>query len=79
MDFEYDIFERKVYSLLDLLGDIGGVSNSLTLIGVFIIGIFQDDLLRSALIRTIYQVNKQYSDNNEDNCDDKEKKRDGNS
>jgi hypothetical protein len=40
MDFEYDIFERKVYSLLDLLGDIGGVSNSLTLIGVFIIGIF---------------------------------------
>jgi hypothetical protein len=40
MDYEYDVYERKVYSLMNLLSDIGGVSHSLTLIGLFIIAVF---------------------------------------
>lgn len=37
-DNRYDIYTRKVYSLLELLGDVGGLKESLMAIGFVIIG-----------------------------------------
>lgn len=38
LDKFYDTYSRKVYSLLDLFADVGGLSSSLMVIGGIIIG-----------------------------------------
>jgi hypothetical protein len=54
LDKSYDIYERKVYSLLDLLGDIGGLKESVLLIGFLMVDFFSERLLVSSIMRKMY-------------------------
>jgi len=38
LDSGYNIYRRKVYSVLELLGDLGGLYRSLLMIGVVFVG-----------------------------------------
>jgi len=37
LDNEYQLYNRKIYSVLELLGDLGGLYRSLQGIGMFIV------------------------------------------
>ena len=57
-DRNYESYERKIYSVLDLLGDIGGLNEALFFIGFCFIGIFQKRMLTSAIMSNVYQNQK---------------------
>jgi len=40
LDASYEIYERKVYGLGDLMGDIGGFKESVIFIGAIFVGFF---------------------------------------
>lgn len=79
MDIDYDFYQRAPYSIFDLLGDIGGITNSLFLLGLFIMLLFQDKLFKSALIKEIYQVEdlnelqKKRDDDRNDDCENSDR------
>jgi hypothetical protein len=58
LDNRYDSYSRKVYSLLELLGDIGGLQGALLAIGMFFVGFISNRLFYSDMIHKIYQVRK---------------------
>eukprot|EP00347_Sterkiella_histriomuscorum_P023442 403334623 len=75
MDKAFDIYERKIYGVSDLLGDIGGFKESLIMIGLFCVGFFQDRLLNSALLKHVYQSeHKEEKGNSRENDYDSDKK-----
>ncbi|CDW90251.1 UNKNOWN [Stylonychia lemnae] len=57
-DNRYDIYARKVYSILELLGDIGGLQGSLLAIGFIFVGFISSRMFMSDIMRKIYQVRK---------------------
>eukprot|EP00347_Sterkiella_histriomuscorum_P013287 403365294 len=67
LDNSYDIYERRVYGLFDLLGDVGGFKESLLMIGMLLVGFIQDKLLLSSLLKHIYQVD--YKSENQEEQD----------
>ena len=71
IDNNYDIYERKIYSVMELLGDIGGLQGSLYMIGLFVIGFFSRRLFISAIMKNIYQVRKPIITKPEPNKDNK--------
>ena len=56
MDGSYDIYERNVYSLANVLQDIGGIYNTLFFVGLVIYGRFQGSIYFSSIISKLYQV-----------------------
>ncbi|CDW73837.1 UNKNOWN [Stylonychia lemnae] len=67
LDDQYDLYNRKIYSFLELLGDIGGLYRSLQGIGLFIVGKIAGILFLSDVMNKIYQVRKNFeSDNDKD-------------
>jgi hypothetical protein len=56
MDYEH--YERKVYNINNLLGDVGGIYTSLSFIGKVTFSIFSDSLFYSAIIASLYWVEK---------------------
>lgn len=46
-DNHYDIYERKVYSMLELLGDIGGLLEVIYVMGYLFVGFFTHRLFLS--------------------------------
>lgn len=56
MDARYLIFNRQVYSVLEYLGDIGGLQQMLYLIGLMIITYFSQRLFSSSVMTEMYQV-----------------------
>lgn len=54
LDKFYDSYSRKIYSILDLLGDVGGLSSSLIAIGGLIIGFVIERLFMGHAIKKIY-------------------------
>lgn len=54
IDYEFDLYERSVYTIMDLLSDIGGIQNSLLIIGLLIVGLANEKLFFASLIREIY-------------------------
>jgi len=55
-DKEYDIYERVVYTMTDLIQEIGGFQSSLFLFGLFVVGIFSKRLYYASLIKKMYQT-----------------------
>ena len=53
-DSQYNTYERRIYSILDLLGDIGGLYSSLYFLGYFLIGFINHRLFISAILRQLY-------------------------
>ncbi|CDW75381.1 UNKNOWN [Stylonychia lemnae] len=62
LDKEVNIYTRSVYSLSDLVRDIGGMYNGLYFIGLFLYQRLQDTILFSSLIGKLYQVEKIYQE-----------------
>lgn len=46
-DNKYEIYERKVYSVLELLGDIGGLLEAIYVMGYILVGFFTHRLFVS--------------------------------
>ncbi|CDW73538.1 UNKNOWN [Stylonychia lemnae] len=57
-DNRYDLFSVKNYSLLDFLGDIGGLYGSLCGIGFAFVGFFCSRMFTSDILKKIYQIRK---------------------
>lgn len=51
-----DIYERKIYSLGELIGQAGGFYTLLSLIGSFLLFIFSERLFVSSILSKIYQI-----------------------
>ena len=56
-DPQYDIYTRKVYTYLTILGEVGGLQSSLFAIGSLLVAFFSRRLLYAQLIKRTYQVN----------------------
>lgn len=57
-DSQYNIYERKIYSIMDLLGDIGGLAESLYILGMLFVGFISHRLFISSILRRVYQVRR---------------------
>ena len=55
-DPRYEIYSRQVYSVLPLLGDIGGLQQSLYILGMVVVSSFSNRIFVSSILRHIYQV-----------------------
>eukprot|EP00347_Sterkiella_histriomuscorum_P005740 403355451 len=56
LDNQYDIYERRVYGIGDLLGDMGGFKESILIIGMLAVGFVQEKMFLASLLRHFYQV-----------------------
>jgi hypothetical protein len=54
MDPKYFVYNRKVYSILEALGDVGGLYQMLFLIGLLIVSFFSKRLFVSSILKEIY-------------------------
>ena len=61
-DSQYDIYERRIYSFGELLGQIGGLFQIFLMIGVSIVSIFSERLFVSSILRKIYQIDQTRED-----------------
>ncbi|CDW78915.1 UNKNOWN [Stylonychia lemnae] len=57
-DNRYDIYQIKYYSLLELIGDLGGLYNGLRGVGFMIVAFYTSRMLQSNIIRKIYSIRK---------------------
>ncbi|CDW83128.1 UNKNOWN [Stylonychia lemnae] len=57
-DNRYDVYSRKIYSILELLGDIGGLYGALVGIGFVFVGFISSRMFLSDIMKKIYQVRK---------------------
>lgn len=53
-DKKYNTYNRQVYNIMDLLGDIGGMYQSLYFLGVLIIGFYNRRMFIAAILRSLY-------------------------
>lgn len=51
-------YDRKVYSLFEFLGDLGGLYQSLFVIGFILVTYFVERIFVSSILRQIYQIKK---------------------
>jgi len=57
-DNSYDIYERTTYSLLDWLGDIGGLSEALFFIGAILVSNISEKLMISSILKKTFQLKR---------------------
>ena len=62
LDSYFDNYSRRIYSLGDLLGQVGGLYSSILIIGALFVGIFSERLFVSSILRKIYQIDKMRDD-----------------
>lgn len=55
-DYNYNSYERQIFSVLDMFGNLGGVFEILSLIGELCVGIFAERLFNYSIVSTFYQV-----------------------
>lgn len=55
-DAKYDMYQRKIYSILELLADIGGLYHSLFVIGFVLVNFIAYRLFVASILKQIYQV-----------------------
>ena len=55
-DYNYQYYERSVFSLLDLTGNLGGVNEVLEITGGILVGFFADKLFFYSIISSLFQV-----------------------
>ena len=53
-DSHYNVYSRRIYSIMDLLGDIGGMYSSIYFIGYIMIFFFQHRMFISAILKQLY-------------------------
>lgn len=58
-DKAYDTYERKVVDMLNILGDIGGLSNTLKTLGLFLVWYATNSIYTSKIVKKIYQIRKE--------------------
>ena len=58
LDSKGGSIERKAYSFLDMLGDIGGLSDAISLIGSLLASIFSEHLFSIEKVNTIFKTRK---------------------
>lgn len=58
LDSKYNKIERKVYTLGDMLGQIGGMHDILLLMGTLAVGVFTTKIYTASLLSNLYQVEK---------------------
>ena len=54
MDMEYDIYTRQVYSLADLLSNLGGIYSILFALGSLLVRRLSENMFYKRLIKDIY-------------------------
>lgn len=57
-DRKYNVYNRQIYNFMDILGDVGGMFQSLYFAGLVIIGFYNRRMFISAVLRSLYQVKK---------------------
>ena len=65
-DAQYSEYNRQIYSIMEFLGDVGGMQSSLFFIGYLLVAFFSHRLFISAILRNLYQVKdlkKTYDEN----------------
>ncbi|CDW84258.1 UNKNOWN [Stylonychia lemnae] len=62
IDNRYDIFERQIYSVLPYLGDVGGLEQSIFLLGMLFISFFTKRIFNASILKRIYQVKNYHQD-----------------
>jgi hypothetical protein len=55
---EQKLYKRKVYSLLDMMGDIGGLHDALFLLASFLIGSYNASMFDLAVVRNLFKFQK---------------------
>lgn len=55
-DPRYTVYSRQVYSILMMLGDIGGLQQSLYYIGFVIVAFFAKRMFVSSILKEMYQT-----------------------
>ena len=55
-DSQYSVYTRRIYSIMDFLGDIGGMYSSLFFFGYISVSFFSHRLFISAILKQLYQV-----------------------
>jgi len=53
-DQRFIMYNRRVYSIMELLGDVGGLQQALYLIGLLVVSYFTRRLFVSQLLRELY-------------------------
>ncbi len=53
-DQRYYIYSRQVYSILNMLGDVGGLQQALYMIGLIMLSYFTKRLFVSQLLKELY-------------------------
>ena len=64
LDSKYTNIERRVYTLGDLFGQIGGIKEVLSLIAILLVGSFPNKLYISTLISNLYIVESNHNQTN---------------
>ena len=57
-DPQFSIYERRIYSFGELLGQIGGLFQIILMSGIIIVHIFPEKLFVSSIIKKIYQIDQ---------------------
>jgi len=52
------ISDRRVYSILDCLGDVGGLYDAVTLIAAFLVGSLANDIFTAEILKTLFKIAK---------------------
>ena len=55
-DSNYDSYQRQVYSFWDFLGQVGGLNESLVIIGSVLTVMFTERLFYASVIKRMYHV-----------------------
>jgi hypothetical protein len=50
------IYNRQVYSIMNMLGDVGGLQQALYMIGLLMVSYFSKRLFVSQLLKELYQT-----------------------
>ena len=58
MDFNLKVIDRKIYTLFELLSDIGGLSQILAIIGAITVSIWNYNSFDNMMVRKLYKVKK---------------------
>ncbi|CDW87303.1 UNKNOWN [Stylonychia lemnae] len=67
LDNHYDVYQRKIYSILELLAELGGLYRSLFTIGLLFIGLIAQKLFLIDIMHSTYQVRK-ILNHDDENC-----------
>jgi hypothetical protein len=54
MDNKYKVYERKIYSILELLGDIGGLVEAVHVLGLIMVAFVVAKQFEASLMKKVY-------------------------